>query len=228
MIGTFNPFELEELAAAYDQWYATLLGAFAEREELAALERVLEDIPPDRSIVEVGAGTGRVAAWLAHRGFSVIAVEPSAAMRRLGQQRTLGVPIQWVAAHAYMLPFADSSQSAVLFFATLEFIAEPQRALREAVRVLQPSGTLIVGLLHAHSPWAALYCWLGRRGELPWNQARFYTPEEIEHLVGMPAERRAEALFCAPTAQEPLEEANAAGRRAGNAPALVVLRWRKP
>ncbi len=228
VLGNFNPFELEELAASYDRWYETPLGAFVEAEELAALQSVLQGVSAEKPIVEVGAGTGRVAAWLARSGYNVIAVEPSAAMRRYGEKRTAGMPVQWVAAHAYMLPFADSSQAAVLFFATLEFIPEPQRALREAVRTLQPGGVLIVGLLHAHSPWAALYCWLGRRGELPWSQARFYTPEDVEHLIGMPAEARAAALFCAPAAAEPFAEADAAGRRAGNAPAFVALRWRKP
>lgn len=224
----FNPFELEELAAVYDRWYETPLGAFAEEREMAALEQLVAPLSPERPIVEVGAGTGRVAAWLARRDFRVIAVEPAAAMRRYGEQRTAGLPVQWIAAHAYMLPFADHSQATLLFFATLEFIAELQRALREALRILQPGGYLLVGLLHAQSPWAALYGWLGRRGELPWSQARFYTPEELEELVGQAAEARAEALFCAPAAHEPFEEADRAGRRAGNAPALVVLRWRKP
>jgi ubiquinone/menaquinone biosynthesis C-methylase UbiE len=228
MAGTFNPFELEELAATYDQWYQTPLGSFAEEQELAALAQLVETPSPTASLVEVGAGTGRVARWLAQRGFSVIAVEPAAAMRRYGQLRTAGLPVEWVAAHASMLPFADNSQAAVLFFTTLEFVPEPRSALQEALRVLSPSGVLLVGFLHAHSPWAALYCWLGRRGELPWSHARFFTPEELEELVGMPAEGRAEALFCAPTAREPFQEADAAGRRAGNAPAFVVLRWRKP
>ncbi|GBD06394.1 Ubiquinone/menaquinone biosynthesis C-methyltransferase UbiE [bacterium HR21] len=224
-----NQFELEELAAAYDHWYETPLGAFAEHQELGALRQLLQGVSRQHPIVEVGAGTGRVAAWLAREmGFPVIAVEPSAAMRRHGERRTAGLPVSWVSAHATMLPFADASHAGVLFFATLEFIAEPRRAVREALRILQPGGILLLGCLHAQSPWAALYCWLGRRGELPWSHARFYTPEELEELVGAPAEGRTEALFCAPAAQEPFEEADAAGRRAGNAPAFVVLRWRKP
>ncbi len=226
--GGLNPFELEELAAAYDRWYETPLGRFVEEREMGALEQAVAVLSREKPIVEVGAGTGRVAAWLAQRGFSVTAVEPAAAMRRYGERRTEGLPVQWVAAHAYMLPFSDNSQAALLFFATLEFIAEPQRALREALRILQPGGFLLVGMLHAQSPWAALYYWLGRRGELPWSQARFYTPEELEELMGMTAEACTEAVFCAPQACEPFEEADQAGRRAGNAPALVVLRWRKP
>lgn len=229
MVERENPFELEELAAAYDRWYETPLGAFVEQQELGALRQLLQEVPRQHPIVEVGAGTGRVAAWLAQEmGFSVLAVEPSAAMRRYGEQRTAGLPVQWVSAHASMLPFADASHAGVLFFATLEFVPEPRRALREAWRVLQSGGVLLLGCLHAHSPWAALYCWLGRRGELPWSHARFYTPEELEELLGMPAEARAAALFCAPAAEEPFGEADAAGRRAGNAPAFVVLRWRKP
>ncbi|MCS7176619.1 MAG: class I SAM-dependent methyltransferase [Candidatus Kapabacteria bacterium] len=228
MLANYNPFEREELAAAYDQWYESPLGAFVEAQELAALQRLVERLERNQPIVEVGAGTGRVAAWLAQLGFRVIAVEPASAMRRYGEQRTAGLPVQWVAAHASLLPFPDNSQTAVLMFATLEFVAEPLWALREALRVLQPGGVLLLGILHAHSPWAALYCWLGRRGELPWSYARFYTPEELEQLLGFPPEARAESIYCAPGAQAPYEEADAAGLRAGNPPAMVILQWRKP
>jgi ubiquinone/menaquinone biosynthesis C-methylase UbiE len=224
----FNPFELEQVAAAYDRWYETPLGAFVEAQELAALEQLLLPLLPQSVVVEVGAGTGRVSAWLAQKGYSVIAVEPSAAMRRYGVERTSGLSVEWLAAHASLLPFPDGAHECVLLFATLEFVAEPQRALREALRVLRSGGFLIVALLHAHSPWAALYCWLGRRGEVPWSTARFYTPEELEEMVGLPAQARASAVFCAPTAAEPFEEADAAGRRAGNPPAMVILRWSKP
>ncbi|MHA6264214.1 class I SAM-dependent methyltransferase [Arenibacterium sp. CAU 1754] len=47
-------------------------------------------------IIDIGAGTGRDAAWFAARGHSVTAVEPTAGLRAAGQARH-GARIEWVA-----------------------------------------------------------------------------------------------------------------------------------
>jgi Methyltransferase domain len=44
-----------------------------------------------------GAGTGRDAAWLAARGYEVVAVEPSDAMRAEAVRLHPQAPIRWVA-----------------------------------------------------------------------------------------------------------------------------------
>ena len=48
-----------------------------------------ELVPADGGalVFDVGAGTGRDAAWLASKGHEVVAIEPSAAMRGQGQRR---------------------------------------------------------------------------------------------------------------------------------------------
>src|SRR5689334_18084748 len=53
---------------------------------------------PGGLIVDVGAGAGRDAAWLAGEGYEVVAVEPSAEMRRCAEQlgRTQGGQIRWM------------------------------------------------------------------------------------------------------------------------------------
>src|SRR5262249_62188734 len=45
---------------------------------------------------DIGAGTGRDAAWLAAKGHEVVAIEPSNAMRRHGQQLHQRDHIRWV------------------------------------------------------------------------------------------------------------------------------------
>lgn len=51
--------------------------------------------PPPGLVIDVGAGSGRDAAWFASRGFEVIAVEPSAGMRAEAARRHRSSPIQW-------------------------------------------------------------------------------------------------------------------------------------
>ncbi len=52
---------------------------------------------PGTTILDVGAGSGRDAAWLASRGYHVVAVEPSNAMRAQGRTLHSSPYIHWVA-----------------------------------------------------------------------------------------------------------------------------------
>ncbi|MFN3179539.1 MAG: class I SAM-dependent methyltransferase, partial [Thermus sp.] len=132
---------------------------------------------------------------------------------------------KWVEGHGEALPFPETSFDVVLLFTVLEFVEDVEKTLSEARRVLKPGGRLLVGILEALSPWAALYRRLGERGVLPWTQARFLTREDLKDLLG-PPEAEGEAVFLAPEAQPPFFEADRAGRRAGNRGALYLGRWR--
>ena len=216
----------EFIAADYEDWFETPLGAFVAARELEALRRALPDGPPGRA-VEIGAGTGFVARALHGWGWQVTAVEPSAAMRREGTRRTADAAIEWHDAAAESLPFADGSFDLALFFTALEFVEDPARALFEAMRVVKPGGHLLAGILDARSPWTALYRHLADHDTPPWNAARFYVPADVELLAGHPSETCESAVFLAPDGEPPYEEADAAGVRAGNHGSVAILRWRK-
>jgi ubiquinone/menaquinone biosynthesis C-methylase UbiE len=217
----------EPLAASYEGWFETPLGAFVAGRELETLRRALPDGAPGRAL-EIGAGTGFVARAMCGWGWKVTAVEPSEAMRREGMRHTADMTIDWRDAAAESLPFADNSFDLALFFTALEFVEDPAPALSEAMRVVRPGGRLVAGILDARSPWTALYRHLADHGTPPWHAARFYAPADVELLVGHPAETCESAVFVAPDGTPPYEEADAAGVRAGNHGSLAILRWRKP
>lgn len=219
-----DPFAL--LARTYEDWFTTALGAFVDRAEMSALDRLIPHSGAG-TIIELGAGTGHVARHLAALGFRVIAVEPSVAMQNEGRSRSESFSIEWHAAVAEALPFAHDTADGVLFFAALEFVRDPDAALCEALRVVRPGGWIAVASLHALSPWSALYRHLADRGDAPWSAARFFTPEELARKMRGPPVAEARAIHFAPYAEPPYEEAEQAGRRAGNAPALQLLLWRK-
>jgi SAM-dependent methyltransferase len=92
------------------------------------------------SVLEVGVGTGIVAAALRARGVAVHGVDLSTAMLRRAVDR-LGPAV--VRADALALPVASGSVDNVLFVAALHAIGDVAGAVAEAVRVLRPGGRLV-------------------------------------------------------------------------------------
>ena len=83
-------------------WYDARAAMLAESYEAIAPERLhgwLDGLlPAVRSLVlDVGAGSGRDAAWLAGLGHDVVAVEPSPALRAEAVRRHPDVGVRWVA-----------------------------------------------------------------------------------------------------------------------------------
>ncbi|MEV1287605.1 class I SAM-dependent methyltransferase [Micromonospora sp. NPDC049679] len=95
-------------------------------------------------VLEIGVGTGLIAAPLREQGYAVCGVDLSPAMlararARLGPRIALG--------DALALPVATASVDSVAFVAALHAIGDVTGALHEAARVLRPGGRLVA--LHA-------------------------------------------------------------------------------
>ena len=83
------------------RWYDQNVSDVSRRYESVAAETVhgwLVDLLPiaPALVLDVGAGTGRDAAWLASRGLEVVAVEPSGAMRAEAQRLHASPSIRWI------------------------------------------------------------------------------------------------------------------------------------
>ncbi|HJR18730.1 MAG TPA: class I SAM-dependent methyltransferase [Actinomycetota bacterium] len=103
--------------------------------------RLIEDLEGD--VLEVGSGTGFNFPYY-RKASRVVAVEPSDEMRKRSHERAAraAVPIEGVAGGGEKLGFADASFDAVVFTLVLCTIPHPERALREAKRVLRPGGAV--------------------------------------------------------------------------------------
>ena len=102
---------------------------------------------PDGLVLDVGAGTGR----LAHNLFQlpniqarVICIEPSRSMLARGQSRTPSENTRWVRGWAVPLPFPDACFDLVASLEILEFTPHPLQTLGEVAKVLRPGGWLLV------------------------------------------------------------------------------------
>src|SRR4051812_13713682 len=96
-------------------------------------------IGPGSTVVDVGAGTGKLTQLLLDTGAQVTAVEPVADMRLAFARPLPGVPILEGTAEA--LPLASGTADALVAGAAFHWFDGPA-ALREIHRVLRPGGGL--------------------------------------------------------------------------------------
>lgn len=101
--------------------------------------------------LDVGAGTGRDAAWLVGRGLEVVAVEPSKGMREEGCRLHQGARIQWV--DDALPDFREVSRLGLSFdFILLSAVwmhipeVDRPRAFRKLVTLLKPGGVIAMSL----------------------------------------------------------------------------------
>jgi ubiquinone/menaquinone biosynthesis C-methylase UbiE len=115
-------------------------------EAVAYLMRELE-LRPGRTVLDLGAGTGKLARQLAPSGAGVIAMEPLAEMRAL-------VPrgIEVLDGRAEAIPLLDDAVDAVTVAQAFHWFDE-EAALREVDRVLRPGGKLAI-VMNVREPHA--------------------------------------------------------------------------
>lgn len=97
--------------------------------------------PPGR-LLDVGCGTGDLAAIFGRRGWSVAGIEPSSAAAE--HARAIGV--EAVAGTLAAAPWEAGEFDAILFNHSLEHIDDPAQAVADAARLLRPGGLLAIAV----------------------------------------------------------------------------------
>jgi SAM-dependent methyltransferase len=92
-------------------------------------------------VLEIGVGTGLVAAELAARGHQMVGVDLSMPMLSRARAR---LPGRVLLGDALALPFATSTVSNVLFAAVLHLLDDMPLGMAEAARVLAPGGRVVI------------------------------------------------------------------------------------
>lgn len=109
-------------------------------------------------VVDVGCGTGMLAARLAGRGWQVVGCDYSRGMLEAAARRSRRPG--WVEADATRLPLAPASADALVCTESFHWYPDQGAALREFARVLRPGGRAYVALVNPSS--AAISDWTHR------------------------------------------------------------------
>ncbi|MGE0648285.1 MAG: trans-aconitate 2-methyltransferase [Alphaproteobacteria bacterium] len=105
----------------------------------ALLERL--DPRPGERILDLGCGTGRMAAEIAKAGATVIGLDSDP--RMIEQARALHPGIEFVCANAEGFRL-DGPVDAILSNAALHWMTRPQRVIKAMARALRPGGRLVL------------------------------------------------------------------------------------
>jgi ArsR family transcriptional regulator len=108
-------------------------------------------------VLDLGSGDGAIAELLAPHARSITCVDVSPHVADAASRRLVAhAQVRCVCADMHALPLPDASFDQVLLLNALACSPEPQRALREAARVLRPGGELSIVTLDAHEHMAAV------------------------------------------------------------------------
>ena len=115
-------------------------------------EALLRLLPP-MVIADLGAGEGTFALLLAERAKKVIAVDTSAKMIEVGREQALrhGIEnVEYRLGDMEAVPIEDGTVDLVFFSQSLHHAQHPERAVREAWRILAAGGRIVILDLAKH------------------------------------------------------------------------------
>jgi ubiquinone/menaquinone biosynthesis C-methylase UbiE len=128
----------------YDSWYER--NKFAYLSELKLLSKL---VPKGKKGLEIGVGTGRFAEPLGIK----YGIDPSENMLNLARQR--GIIVK--KAFGEDIPFNGDTFDYAAIIITLAFVSNPEAVIKEAYRVLNSKGRIIIGIVDSDSFLADYY-----------------------------------------------------------------------
>ena len=173
-------YDFSVLAEGYDSWYLSREGALYDRFEKTAVLKYLPSKPNNKTLLDVGCGTGHWSMFFSECGFTVTGLDVSQRMIDVARSKS-NRDITYLAADAHRLPFPDGAFDVTSAITTLEFTRNPAGVIREMVRCTRKQGgTVLIGALNCCS-------WINRKrrnsGIPPYADAWFLSPHQLKNML---------------------------------------------
>ncbi len=130
-------YEKDDVTNRFDSSrFSGAVGRYIAEHQLSFLLNHSEPLP-GLKILDVGAGTGRIALELAGRGAVVLAADASSKMLAILKEKAFlqGIPVKTSRIDAHHLPFPDRSFDMVISFRMIMHVVDWRRSLSELCRV---------------------------------------------------------------------------------------------
>ncbi len=120
-------------------------GPLAQRVILFA-QSLATSAPPPAKVLDLGCGTGNLAAALAERGYNVIGTDIAEGMIRQARMSFPSAKVDWqlLPVNWTRLPVPDGSLDAVVSSSVFEYLPDLRHAFSECARVVRPGGYLLL------------------------------------------------------------------------------------
>jgi len=169
------PWDLDDLEH-YERWLASPRGRYALAQEFRLLEHLMSAWPRrGRTLLEIGCGPGVFLEFFHHAGYDVTGLDKSPVMAHAARAR-LGHRAEVNLGDCTALPYEDSQFDVAVLLTVLEFVPDPEAALREAVRVARSA--VLVGYLNN---WSLYRLCRSRHSVV--SRGRWFSPCEMHALA---------------------------------------------
>lgn len=113
--------------------------------ERRARNQVLEHLPRQQgmNLLDVAVGDGVYLPWMP-ADWQVVGIDVSWSQLQACRAHTAGPAVRLVQGEAETLPFHDARFNAVLSIGAFNYFNDPERALREIVRVARPGAAIVI------------------------------------------------------------------------------------
>ena len=143
----------DKMRAFFDEMAGRLGKDYVPGKSWKSMAEAFLHLLPPMTIADLGSGDGGSAVLLSRSAVQVIGVDASEKMLEVARDQALRAGasnVDFRLGEMEELPIDDASVDLVFFSQSLHHAAHPERALREAARILRPGGRIVILDLAKH------------------------------------------------------------------------------